>query len=349
MDAPRYKEYYSDPIRMSRAQQGFYDHLHKELDRGKSPSVDGQISYLFTYTYEVLAQWESLSVHEVYERLVSLSERYHYETKFSDYCLFWAGDCLLARGEYEAFLVLSEPDTPFAASTHHSNLRCNVSRHLNRSPAAIDLVRMSGRHVTSYTRRHAVQFIDLLEHQLQQQSTEDGPWLDRLLSAGSSDRYDYSHSLFQGAPIAKPELAIPFYCYYTGVKILEEPIRAAENELRDNHGVARVGEGWVSETALLGAIRAAFPDTRVLHHGRPAWLGRQHFDIWLPHWRIAVEYHGSQHFGGLKGLAATQKRDQHKAKLCRKHGAHLLIATAEFESSEVVRQIHRLMPWQQST
>lgn len=67
-----------------------------------------------------------------------------------------------------------------------------------------------------------------------------------------------------------------------------------------------------------------------MQHGRPDWLGRQHFDIWIPSRHIGFEYHGLQHFeavqlfGGEAGLVATQQRDQKKRDLCARHGVRLV-------------------------
>ena len=50
-----------------------------------------------------------------------------------------------------------------------------------------------------------------------------------------------------------------------------------------------------------------------MQHGRPNWLGRQHFDVGFQEENIAVEYQGAQHdkpvdyFGGEKAFLANRK------------------------------------------
>lgn len=106
--------------------------------------------------------------------------------------------------------------------------------------------------------------------------------------------------------------------------------KEAENSVRQRLGVPRIGEGWVGEAMLLYRVIALFPDEEVIHQGSPEWLGRQRFDIWMPDRKVAIEYHGEQHysavsvFGGAKGLERTQQRDEKKRLLCRENGVRLI-------------------------
>lgn len=67
--------------------------------------------------------------------------------------------------------------------------------------------------------------------------------------------------------------------------------------------------------------------------GRPAWLGNQRFDIYLPDYNIAIEYQGIQHFkpidyfGGEQGFLNTQKRDERKLNLSLLNNCILLYFT----------------------
>jgi len=107
-------------------------------------------------------------------------------------------------------------------------------------------------------------------------------------------------------------------------------LRAAENAVRAAHGLAAVGEGWISETELLYRVRQLLPDVDVIAHGQPQWLGRQHLDIWIPAMGVAIEYHGIQHFqsvdffGGEAAFRRGQERDRRKRMLCAQNGMHLV-------------------------
>jgi hypothetical protein len=101
-----------------------------------------------------------------------------------------------------------------------------------------------------------------------------------------------------------PELInwpVPYCHTYWFEQIIRARIQAfyrdAENIARRLEGIPAVGEGWVSEMLLLKSVCDAFPDVRVLHQGRPAWLGQQSLDIYFPDHNIGVEYQGAQHSG----------------------------------------------------
>lgn len=107
-------------------------------------------------------------------------------------------------------------------------------------------------------------------------------------------------------------------------------LRSAENAVRVQLGLPRVGEGWVSETDLYYRVCKLLEGVEVVHHGRPPWLGRQHLDIWIPSRMLAIEYQGVQHFepsrrfGGREGLAKYRQLDARKREVCLQHGVRLI-------------------------
>jgi hypothetical protein len=209
---------------------------------------------------------------------------------------------------------------------------------------------MLGGKITQYTKKHATAFRDFLEMTFAEDTEKHGSWLERLLSA-QKPAQTYEHELFAGAPNQAPiKLGIPYYCFYAAYTLhdtFQELIRTAENRLREAHNVPKVGEGWVSETELYYALKQAFPQTSVIQHGHPEWLGRQHLDIWFPRWKIAVEYHGTQHFepveifGGKEGLAATEERDERKQRLCKQHNVVLIVATERDSHEDIIGQVNQ--------
>jgi len=110
---------------------------------------------------------------------------------------------------------------------------------------------------------------------------------------------------------------------------VRDTLKEAINEVRVGVGLPRIGEGWFSETDLFYRIKTLFPNENVVQHGRPQWLGRQHFDVWIPGLNIAVEYHGEQHFkevaffGGEAGFRSTRERDERKRRRCSENGVRL--------------------------
>lgn len=77
-------------------------------------------------------------------------------------------------------------------------------------------------------------------------------------------------------------------------------------------------------------MRSFFSDVDVLHQASPDWLGRQHFNIFIPDYDLAVEYSGEQHyfpiehFGGEVGLQASVQRDEEKRQKVKEAGVTMV-------------------------
>lgn len=124
-----------------------------------------------------------------------------------------------------------------------------------------------------------------------------------------------------------------------------ELLREAENKLRLAMGGKKIGEGYISETELYYKIKAHFSNLRVIHHGRPKFLGRQHFDIWIPEIKTAIEYQGSQHdqpiefFGGQEAFKKNKERDAIKRQKCEKNNVKLIEVRPNYKLEDVVNEI----------
>lgn len=122
-------------------------------------------------------------------------------------------------------------------------------------------------------------------------------------------------------------------------------LRDAENVARDEAEIPRVGEGLVSEMTLLRQVQAALPGERVVHQARPWWLAPQSLDIFLPDYKIGIEYQGVQHsapvefFGGAKAFERQQDRDAQKQGLCAQYGCVLIEVHPGYQLDDVVDQV----------
>jgi len=111
-------------------------------------------------------------------------------------------------------------------------------------------------------------------------------------------------------------------------EIVEEILREAENLLRENHGLPRIGEGWISEMQLYNLVKNAFPEAQ--HHVTPEWLRPQHLDVFVPSKKLAFEYQGKQHFepidffGGEESFERQKKLDRRKLQKCKSNGVLLI-------------------------
>lgn len=126
-------------------------------------------------------------------------------------------------------------------------------------------------------------------------------------------------------------------------------LRDAENAYRDGEGIPRVGEGWVSEMALLRELQVAFPHERITHQARPGWLAPQSLDIFFPERMIGVEYQGVQHtrpvefFGGVDTFKTQLERDERKRDACDAFGCHLIEVHPGYVLADVVAKISELI------
>ena len=122
-------------------------------------------------------------------------------------------------------------------------------------------------------------------------------------------------------------------------------LRDLENLLRVENGLPKVGEGWISETILYQKIKEKFPNQIIVQHGKPKWLGLQHFDVYFPELNIAVEYQGIQHqkpidfFGGEQAFIKNQERENRKKKLCIENNCNLFYVIPEDNMDKFVEKL----------
>lgn len=354
---PKFEEYYPSELSMNDEQRSFYKSLEHDLIKGNFPDVSGNISYLFVYVYKLIFNWDRNGFENLYDYLLELSEAYFHEKKFSEGCKFWSYDCLLALEKYDKYLELTQINSSediFKTATHAHNVRCNVFWLLGKSPQPEDLIKMSNFNPTKFTLKHSELFKNCLDIIFDQIEKEEGSWLNRFFVSKINAK-QYEHYLFSGVPFhmsyQKDSLKFKTYAFYSSssfLNLIKNAARQAENKLREIKGIPKIGEGWISETELYHAIREAFPQTKVVHHGYPSWLGRQHLDIWLPRWKIAVEYQGKQHFepvdffGGEDGYKRTVERDETKKLLCEANNVRLIEATENTSHRHIIEKIFKL-------
>ena len=355
MQVPGFNMYFPSQDDMDQHQLCFYNMVESNLIKGNYIDVDGNISYVFVFLYELLSRWNEDGLDNLSEFLIYLSEIYKHEEKLSGYCLYWAYDCLLGLEKYEEYLDKTEPKEVYGTNTHGSNLRLNIQKKLGLSANPIDLLLMFGGRKTRFIIDNQALYRDCIIDTFSTYAQENIEWFslfDEWFTHRNAKRL-YPHSLFNGVALeAKPNLQFKKECLYVAsdcsdtIKFLS---KEAENKARSIAGVPKIGEGWVSETALFRKLEAEFSNTKVVQHGRPTWLGRQHFDIWFPNWKIAVEYHGKQHFepveffGGKEVFHETVERDNRKAKLAKGHGVKLLIVTEADNHDDIVQEISNIV------
>jgi len=183
----------------------------------------------------------------------------------------------------------------------------------------------------------------LLEDKRQRKHTADGisfkDGICHLCTGIPSDLF-YCHEMY-GSPVKVK------YGAYIKKTMIEKhiPEHKAENIIRAKIGVPLIGEGWISETQLFKRIQSDFPNIEVIHHGRPSFLKKQEYDIWIPKYKVAVEYQGEQHkkpigyLGGETALAVQKQRDERKRILSAENGVSLFCVEKGYDYDDLLRKI----------
>ncbi len=117
---------------------------------------------------------------------------------------------------------------------------------------------------------------------------------------------------------------VPLYFAYSDEHFRNCLIVEADNNFRKKNKIPLIGEGWANEANLRKILKQFFPKIEIEYS--PKWINQKRLDIFLPSKKIAIEYHGEQHykpnkfFGGKEAFKKRIKSDQEKKELCLKKG-----------------------------
>lgn len=147
----------------------------------------------------------------------------------------------------------------------------------------------------------------------------------------------------------KKGIVIPQIVLEALISEIRSILRESENIVREERGLPKIGEGWISETNLFYKIKEEYSEEEVIHQGRPSWLNRQHLDIYFPKKNIGIEYQGNQHrepidhFGGKEGLQKRLELDKRKERLCKENNCNLVYVYPDYNFDEVKKQIEKIL------
>ena len=112
------------------------------------------------------------------------------------------------------------------------------------------------------------------------------------------------------------------HCYEDS-KFRDTVLRIAENNFRTKNNMPKVGEGWTSQTDLFNRLKKYFPNIEKEYS--PKWIKPKRIDIFIKNFKVAIEYHGFQHysptsfFGGVEAFKKRQIDDKKKEEKCLKN------------------------------
>ena len=176
---------------------------------------------------------------------------------------------------------------------------------------------------------------------------------NHLTEFGKNNIAEVKHVVFQKINDLEKEKNKRFFKIFKNPKTRIHRIRAiikeAEDAYRESIGMPKIGEGWISETELYYKISTYFKNEIVKQHASPVWLGRQHLDIYFPHFNIGIEYQGAQHymaidfFGGEEAYEKTRERDLTKKRKCEENGCRLIYVNEGYDFMSLVGQIQSVI------
>jgi hypothetical protein len=267
---------------------------------------------------------------------------------FSDFYARWyLSDLSTIEGDFTKALEIFPDISVSSTNTFLANWRLNLKALANKTCNADDVLTIFLKRLTSFGRMNielVAQCLDsLLKTWAHDHQSDPLPYIVGKYTHLKTNQ----HYLFTGSPYLIP-FQEPIYHFYEipeFEQIIRDLSREAENTVREERGIPRVGEGWVSETELYYKVRKWFPEHQVIQHARPSWLRQQHLDIFIPQLAIALEYQGQQHnkpveyFGGQEAFEKTRQRDQKKYRLCQKYHVKLIYVQESYDPEHLKEQL----------
>jgi len=333
MPVPRFKQYYGTVSDMDQAQKAFFQSWRDAWREHQPISVDGQISYLFCYIYEVLTQPPGLIIDE----LGRLEKAYPNERESIGFCCRqWSSDAYMVLGEYrKALEVRPEPKLERCGGILTDEI-LSIRLQLSERIRGRDVLTLIGPKTTKWGRAHLNEIVDFIEVAIRAEETNRNTNLLREWAARSRR---HKFTVFTGSIHAR-DIDVPMYAFSRErfiIDFVRNIIREGENTAREEAGYPRVGEGWIAERTLYYELKAALVGHEVVHHAKPTWLSPQHLDVFVPSLAVGVEYQGLQHdqpveyFGGEAAYRECKSRDDFKRSLCRDNGIRLIYARPGYD------------------
>ena len=315
--------------------QGFYEYFKKSFFEGKYIDVCGETNYLFTLLIELR---DSLTNDVDYPTLKNyfniLSEKYPI---LKTYTIDWLIERVEKNEEYEYLqeLLLSgfeENFNPYDLPRYFYVL--NKTKNNTLHPHLFWKI-ISNTSLTNYGLENLndikyhfeLRVLESLRHEIISEFRNYVNQWETLSTISNIDDKEIKK-------------VITFY---------ERELRESENDLRVSRELPKIGEGWISETELFYHIRTEFPKLKVIHHGRPEWLGRQHLDIYIEDYNIGIEYQGKQHsqsvefFGGETSFTKQLILDDKKKNICKENSCELIEVFPDYILQEVLGQISEII------
>lgn len=362
---------------MSREQREFYDYWLRELTKGRAVDSEANLDYIEIYIDSLRERFEvdknldhlfrSLDkIYDVYKYLERLGPRLDWIRCYAylfvqNYERSW--HFLLQSGYGISVSQVINIRGKCNDTAIDGEIFCRVSTKSNNGLTTfgsdnIELVRNSlSNYLNDFRRKNKKTFIEQFCQQFDFKNLTDADFLKlgefhtneqefhRLKlqdkRAMNHDDHFYDGYMFR-------EEYVPAVVAVAIENEIKRLFRECENKVREDMGLPKIGEGWISETELFYKLRKYFPDEKIVQHATPNWLARQHLDIYFPMRNVGIEYQGLQHirpveyFGGPDAFEKQKLRDERKKRLCDENNCELIYVFGDYSFDELTNRIEFL-------
>lgn len=330
-----------------------YKYIKNHLDKNQFINIEGNISYIFLYLYhqlDLIGKNGILKANDIIDKCKILKDFYKTYEILCYHIDMWLADLYCLIGDFVSAVEFFNLD-PSTTSTHSANTLMNIKYEIGIDVDSKELL-CTNKKVTKFGFEHIDKIEEYINIILKKEKEYRGCDFLQYIGKKYSNERLYGIGLFIGYAdnynlnevFYQQSYSFKIYCFYTIDEFNDFILnisRKAENMLREETNMPRVGEGWISETTLFYSIKSFLNNTEVLMHYSPEWLGRQHLDIYIPKLKLAFEYQGIQHtepvefFGGKKSFIKTKKRDKLKKMKCEKNNIRLYYIFENYDFDEI--------------
>lgn len=343
-----YQSYFAEEP-MSPQQLAFYREFVRQYQHGIPLNVEGSVSYIFSFTYGLMEEMIPKRLYrQLASELVNIGRTYEEYQKVWTDTQRWAADALLLEGDARGALEVF-PEIPLSSSTPAlTTLLLNIRLFAGAEMKGHDLLTMFPKKITKFGLEHIDQISEYCEILLREWERENrNSAIEHFSYRDQPEPRPDGFPVFLGTVFDFETDRFAFYEFESEEmeRFAGTITREAENTVREEMGIPKIGEGWIAEIDLYHKIDDWLCDMEVIHHARPDWLGSQHLDIYIPAWKVAVEYQGLQHdqpvefFGGDEALKERQILDARKMKLCTRNGIRLIYVREGYDFEDLRHQM----------
>lgn len=343
-------------------QKKFYNYFKTEFLNNRFIDLEENNNYIFILFYDFLNQYlENRNFDELFATYALLGKYYPITSTYS-YRIFidiFKGKKRFKEAwEYEKKLSISSIRTiwEYQQVLHQNLFDPTIILRISNYNHLTDFGQRNIKQITPYIEQAFTIYEEKLKHPYflnlflddnlfyKKVNEEYSPnyYLKFYLSEAE---YEFYKSIDEEAENRNQKNSFPHVVEKAIIDQLKIIIKEAEDLYRVDIGMPKIGEGWISETELFYKLKTRFKVHKVIHHGNPKWLGRQHLDIFFPRLNIGIEYQGLQHyepidfFGGEEAFIKNQERDLRKKKLCLKNNCYLIYVRKDYDFEDLCNEI----------